>query len=55
MTGLTIVATGPLTSAALSSEIARLTGQRASGVLRLDLADRGCGLDRPERVYFAAR
>ena len=43
---LTIVASGPLTSDALSAEIGRLTGARTSGVLRFDFADCGCGDDR---------
>jgi methylenetetrahydrofolate--tRNA-(uracil-5-)-methyltransferase len=53
--GLTIVASGPLTSAALSSEIARLAGQEhlafydsISPIVDADSIDR-------ERVYMAAR
>src|ERR1700761_2576044 len=53
--GLTIVASGPLTSAALSSEIARLAGQEhlafydsISPIVDADTIDR-------ERVYMAAR
>ncbi|HEY3989773.1 MAG TPA: methylenetetrahydrofolate--tRNA-(uracil(54)-C(5))-methyltransferase (FADH(2)-oxidizing) TrmFO [Acidobacteriaceae bacterium] len=53
--GLTIIASGPLTSAALSSEIARLAGQEhlafydsISPIVDADSIDR-------ERVYMAAR
>jgi methylenetetrahydrofolate--tRNA-(uracil-5-)-methyltransferase len=53
--GLTIIASGPLTSAALSSEIARLAGQEhlafydsISPIVDADTIDR-------ERVYLAAR
>ena len=53
--GLTIVASGPLTSPALSSEIARLAGQEhlafydsISPIVEADSIDR-------ERVYMAAR
>ena len=53
--GITIVASGPLTSPALSAEIARLTGREhlsfydsISPIVEADSIDR-------ERVYFAAR
>jgi methylenetetrahydrofolate--tRNA-(uracil-5-)-methyltransferase len=53
--GLTIIASGPLTSAALSSDIARLAGQEhlafydsISPIVEADTIDR-------ERVYMAAR